>query len=123
MAGQQEEAVARYLSMAELRNNPRAWSGVGALHGEATQKAADAAMPERPALINRIMLDVTEAQIALMELGRWANATTGYENREMGCFQDPEQAVVVHGRLHDLERTVGALRSELDRLLSHLRGV
>lgn len=33
------------------------------------------------------------------------------------------QVVVAHGRLHDLERTVGALRSELDRLLSHLRGV
>lgn len=121
MAGQQEEAVARYLSMAELRNNPRAWSGVGALHGEAAQKAADAAMPERPALINRIMLDVTEAQVSLMELGRWANATTGYDAREAGCVADDE--MIRAGRLHDLERTVGALRSELDRLLAHLRGV
>jgi hypothetical protein len=81
----------------------------------------DVAANEPPALVNRIMLDVTDAQISLMELGRWANATTGYENREMGCIQ--EQVVVAHGRLHDLERTVGALRSELDRLLSHLRGV
>lgn len=121
MAGNME-ATARYLGMAELRNDPRAWGGVGAMQSELAQKAADAAVAsEAPALINRIMLDMTDAQIALMELGRWARLTTGYDTRETAAV--PDDGAIRDGRLHDLERTVGALRSELDRLLSHLRGV
>ena len=120
MAGQQEEAMARYgggYHPLRLDDSPQARS----LAQVAVDHAAAMVPAEPPALVNRIMLDVTDAQVSLMEIGRWARSTTGYDTHE--TLAVPDDVMIREGRLHDLERTVGALRSELDRLLSHLRGV